>query len=77
LPVILKVSLGLGPKVINAEKALVGAGAAMGTAATSVGGKAIACVKAAVEAAVGVQASLNVSVKASASVSGSAKAGGG
>lgn len=76
LPAVVKVQLGMSKKVLQAANNVKGAGAAMGDAAISAGGKAVACVKAAVDATVNASASVNVSVKASASVSGSAKAGG-
>jgi hypothetical protein len=75
LPGVIKVQLGLGKRVLTAADNLKGAGAAMGDAALKVGGKAAACVKAAVDASVSATASVNVNVKASASVSGSAKGG--
>lgn len=75
LPGIVKVQLGTGKRALTALNNLKGAGAAMGDAALKVGGKAVACVKAAVDASVSATASVNVNVKASASVSGSAKGG--
>lgn len=75
LPGIVKLQLGTGAKLATALKNVAGAGAAMGDAAVSAGGKAIACVKSAVEMTAGASASISVDVKVSASVSGSAKAG--
>jgi hypothetical protein len=76
LPGIIRVQLGMGKKLLTALDNVKVAGGAMGDAAISAGGKAVACVKSAVEMSVGAAASISVDVKVSASVSGSAKAGG-
>jgi hypothetical protein len=75
LPAIVKIQLGVAKKIGGSVKAVVDTGKELPSVAASAGGKAIACVKAGVEATVGASASVDVNVKASASVSGSASGG--
>jgi hypothetical protein len=75
LPKIVKIQLGTAKTVTAAGEGVIKTGGEMAGSLTSAGGKAIACVKAGVEATTGATASVSINVKASASVSGSAKGG--
>jgi hypothetical protein len=75
LPKIVKIQLGTAKTVAAAGEGVIKAGGDMAGSLTAAGGKAIACIKAGVEATTGATASVSINVKASASVSGSAKGG--
>jgi len=75
LPAIAKVQLGTGKKLAAAVSGVAKAGAEVKDVALKAGGKAVACVAAAVDASASATASIDVNIKASASVSASAHGG--
>ena len=74
LPKIGKLQLASSKQLSALAKGVVDAGAAMGDAAASAGGKAIACVSASAKMATATSAALDIDIKASASVSTSLSA---
>lgn len=75
LPKIVKVQMGMGEKVVASATGLAKGAADLKSVAASAGAKALVCIAAAGQAAVGATASLKVNVSASASVGGSVKGG--
>jgi hypothetical protein len=75
LPTIVKVKLGTGKKIGATAVGIVKAGAEIKDGALKAGGKALACIVAAMEASASAKASIDVNVSASASVGGSASGG--
>jgi hypothetical protein len=72
LPAIIRLSAGTAPKVKVGAEGLVKTGEGMIKVAGDAGGKALACIKAGVDATVNATTSVNLEVKASVSVSASA-----
>ncbi|MBK9265330.1 MAG: hypothetical protein IPM54_36790 [Polyangiaceae bacterium] len=72
LPTIIRLSAGTGPKIKVGAEGLVKTGEGMIKVAGDAGGKALACIKAGVDATVNATTSVNLEVKASVSVSASA-----
>ena len=72
LPTIIRLSAGTGPKIKVGAEGLVKTGEGMVRVASDAGGKALACIKAGVDATVNATTSVNLEVKASVSVSASA-----
>ena len=72
LPTIIRLSAGNGPKIKVGLEALGTTGKGMIDVAADAGGKALACIKAGVDATVNATTSINLEVKASVSVSASA-----
>jgi hypothetical protein len=72
LPTIIRLSAGTGPKIKVGAEGLVKTGEGMVKVVGDAGGKALACIKAGVDATVNATTSVNLEVKASVSVSASA-----
>jgi hypothetical protein len=75
LPLVVRVQLGSGKRVLESLKAVGEAGVKLKDGAVKAGGQAVACVAKAVEATASASASIEVNVSVSAKVNGSATGG--